>query len=314
MGIPGIERTAAGRLFVTFFSGGKKEPSPHNRIYLTQSDGGKQFAQPTVIIDPPGETRAYDPALWIDPDGRLWLFHNLSNERTNTHDVWAITCDRPDGDEPRWSDPRRIGFDVAFAFRLNKPTVTQHGAWLLPVTWHDEKIDKGWHTGRELQGVAISTDRGNNWSLHGEVHAPPWAIENMIVERSDGELLMYIRTGDGVIWQSHSTDGGHHWANGERTNITNAGSRFFFRKLQSGRWLLINSPRPDSRTSLVAQLSEDEGKTWSDPLVIDDRDNVSYPDAVETPDGGIVIVHDRERETVGEVILSRFAESDLLDG
>jgi len=312
MGIPGIERTAAGRLFVTFYSGGEGEPSPQNRIYLTHSDDdGGHFTQPAVAIDPPGQARAFDPTLWMDPAGRLWLIYNLSNVETAVHDIWAITCDAPDADEPNWSSPRRLGFNVAMAFRLNKPTVTRTGVWLLPVTWFKQITDKYWHSGGELQGVGISTNQGQSWSLHGEVTAPSWALENMIVERRDGTLVMHIRTGDGVIWQSRSTDGGYHWADGKRTNITNAGSRFFFRQLHSGRWLLINSPRPDSRTSLVAQLSDDEGDTWSDPLVIDDRDNVSYPDAIEAPGGRIFAVHDRERDTIGEIILSQFTQDDL---
>ena len=34
-GIPGIERTPKGRLFVSWFSGGTKEPAPENTVYLT---------------------------------------------------------------------------------------------------------------------------------------------------------------------------------------------------------------------------------------------------------------------------------------
>jgi predicted neuraminidase len=315
MGIPAIERTAGGRLFVTLFSGGSDEPEPDNHVYITQSDDdGRTFLPPRVIVELPGRTRAFDPALWIDPLGRLWLIYCSANLDTQLHDVHAIICDEPDASELRWSSPRRIGFDVAFAFRLNKPTVTRAGAWLLPVTWHDERdIENRWHTDRELQGVAVSHDAGATWTLHGSVKVPPWAVENMIVERNDGSLVMYIRNDTGVIWKSCSADGGMHWSDGEPTDIANPGSRFFIAKLQSGRWLLINSPSPrhTDRTALVAQLSDDEGRTWGDPFVIDPREDVAYPDAVQAPDGRIWMVYDRDRYRAGEVLLARFVESDL---
>jgi len=40
-GIPGIERTAQGRVFVSWFTGGLKEPSPDNTVVLARSDDGK---------------------------------------------------------------------------------------------------------------------------------------------------------------------------------------------------------------------------------------------------------------------------------
>jgi Neuraminidase (sialidase) len=46
-GIPGLERTANGRVFVSWFTGGNKEPEPENTVVLSHSDdGGKTFAPP----------------------------------------------------------------------------------------------------------------------------------------------------------------------------------------------------------------------------------------------------------------------------
>ena len=44
----------------------------------------------------------------------------------------------------------------------------------------------------------ISTDQGKTWKLHGAITAPPWALENMVVELRDGRLWTLIRTGSGV--------------------------------------------------------------------------------------------------------------------
>jgi predicted neuraminidase len=213
---------------------------------------------------------------------------------------------------PRWSAPRRVELPAPFAFRLNKPTVLRNGDWLLPVTWA-RAAPAGWFAGdQQLQGAAISSDRGATWSFHGGVEAPNWALENMIVERNDGRLWMLIRTGAGVLWESASADGGRTWSPGAPTAIINPGVRFFIRRLASGRLLLINTPHPARRQGLRAYLSEDEGASWLGGLELDPRDRVSYPDAAQAADGAIFAVHDCDRQGAGEILLDVFTEEEIL--
>ena len=61
-----------------------------------------------LIIDPDAEgpVRAFDPELWIDPEGRLWSFW----AQTIGHDgtiagVWARINDDPDNDVPSGQNP-----------------------------------------------------------------------------------------------------------------------------------------------------------------------------------------------------------------
>ncbi len=100
-GIPGVERTPKGRLFVSWFSGGTKEPSPENTVYLAYSnDQAKTFTEPMPMAGPRGGGRAFDPALWRDPGGRLWYIFNRGNKDTAEHGVYARTCDNPDAAVP----------------------------------------------------------------------------------------------------------------------------------------------------------------------------------------------------------------------
>ncbi|MHB1356916.1 MAG: sialidase family protein [Anaerolineae bacterium] len=313
-GIPAIERAANGRLWCAFFSGGPREPDPANHLLLTTSvDDGATWSDPAAVVDPSGSTRAYDPALWHDPSGRLWLFYNLANLETREFGVWALTTEDSSGANPAWSKPHQINLGVPFAFRLNKPTVIANGEWLLPVTW-SRSAPEGWFPGDDqLQGVAISADRGASWSFHGAVKAPPWALENMIVDRRDGRLWMLIRTGSGVLWQSYSADGGRTWEDPTLTAIVNPGVRFFIRRLASGRLLLINTPDPHKRQSLRAYLSSDEDDApVGTGLELDSRDRVSYPDAVQSADGMIYAVHDCDRQGAGEILLDVFTEEEVL--
>lgn len=312
-GIPAIEGAANRRLWCAFFTGGNTEPAVGNYLLLTAScDEGATWSEPAPVAVPSGSARTYDPALWHDPSGRLWLFYNLADLTTKEFSVWAMTTDNSGDREPRWSAPRRIDLGVPFAFRLNKPTVLTTGEWLLPVTW-SATAPEGWFAGaHQVQGVAISPDRGATWTLHGGVQAPPWALENMIVERRDGGLWMLIRTGAGVLWQSFSGVRGRTWSSGSATNIVNPGVRFFIRRLASGRLLLINTPDAMQRKSLYAYLSNGEDDSLFGPGVeLDGRDKVSYPDAIQFPDGLIFAVHDCDRQGSGEILLNVFSESEI---
>ena len=89
--------------------------------------------------------------------------------------------------------------------------------------------------------------------------------------------------------------------------------------------MLINHWNYIGRSHLTAMISENEGKTWPYKLLLDDRQSVSYPDAVEAPDGNIYIVYDRERgcflhsladayACAREILTARITEADILAG
>ncbi len=315
-GIPGIERTPKGRIFISWFSGGRQEPAEENTVFLTFSDdGAKSLAPLRPMAGPRAGSRSYDPTLWIDPEGRLWYIFNRSNRETAAHGVYARICEQPDAESPAWGPEFRVGFDEApFSFRMNKPTVLSNGDWIMPVT-HSNSPIRDWFAGsRQLQGAAISKDKGKTWTLKGALKAPEWALENMIVELKDRRLWMLIRTGGGVLWQSHSTDGGFTWNEATPSDIPNPGSRFFIRRLASGNLLLINHYKFTGRSHLTARLSTDDGASWNEGLLVDGRGGVSYPDAIQDKDGLIWMIQDRDRQGDGEILLSTFREEDVASG
>ncbi|MCC9605185.1 glycoside hydrolase [Blastopirellula sp. JC732] len=320
-GIPGLERTAKGRLLVTWFSGGPKEPAPENTVLICYSDdAGKTFTEPEIVAKPTKDgTRCYDPTPWIDPQGRLWYIFSRSNRKTAQHGVFARICDDPDSTPLKFGEEFRVGYDVPFAFRMNKVTVLSSGEWLMPVTFAKEPV-YDWQTGRNdkeqpsLHGVGISTDAGKSWQLFGAVESKPWALENMITELKDGRLWMLIRTNSGVLWESFSTDKGRTWSEGKPSKIKSPGSRFFIRRLASGNLLLVNHYRFQGRSHLTAQLSTDEGETWNEGLLLDERSGVSYPDGVEDKEGLIWITYDRDRGGSGEILMAKFREEDVAAG
>lgn len=111
-GIPSIERSPGGRLWAVWYGGPGPTEDRYNYIVLvTSGDNGRTWSDERLVIDPDGDgpVRAFDPELWMDPDGRLWVFW----AQTIGHDgtiagVWAVTTDTPDDGHPQWSGPRRL--------------------------------------------------------------------------------------------------------------------------------------------------------------------------------------------------------------
>lgn len=286
-GVPGIVQTKRGRQFVAFYSGGVKEQYG-NYCVLTYSDDGETWIDPAAVIYAGEDARCYDPCLWIDPRGRLWFFWAVMPH----HAAWAAVCDDPDAAALRFSAPFIVGRDVM----MNKPVVLHDGGWLLPISvWADttRHISVSDETDRR-PFVYRSDDEGKTFRrLGGPVVTDRTFDEHMVLERRDGSLWMLIRTKYGVA-ESVSRDGGKTWSDAVPSAIAGPDSRFHLTRLHSGRILLINHHNFEKRNNLTAMLSEDEGKTWRGFLLLDERRSVSYPDAMETDDG-VLIVYDRER-------------------
>ncbi|MBI1355173.1 MAG: exo-alpha-sialidase [Acidobacteria bacterium] len=333
-GIPGVERAPGGRLWATWYSGGTGE-GPLNYVVLTTSDDdGASWSRVRWVVDPTDPVRAFDPCLWTDPQGRLWLFWAQSAGLWDGRGgVWAMVSDDPDAAAPRWSEPRRIADGVM----MNKPIVDSHGDWLLPISgWRFKppSIEKGLEAmaypepakaaaafARPLGDrggslVYASSDKGRTFEFRGQALVPePQHDEHMLVERRDHSLWMLVRTAYG-IGESVSTDGGASWSAGGPLGIEHPVTRFHIRRLASGRLLLVrhvpDPANPKSRTNLTAFLSDDDGRSWRGGLLLDGRPQVSYPDAAEGPDGTLYVIYDRERGGAKEILLARVREADIL--
>jgi hypothetical protein len=137
----------------------------------------------------------------------------------------------------------------------------------------------------------------------------------MIVERKDGSLWMLVRM-QGLA-ETISTDRGKTWAPVERSSIKHCTARFFVRRLMSGSLLLVKHGPLDKRIGreqLIAYVSDDDGKTWSGGLMIDEREDVTYPDGVQAKDGRIYLIYDHKRTPLGEVLMATFTEEDVRAG
>ncbi len=304
-GVPGIERTAKGRLWAVY---GRDVESPRNfQVLKCSDDDGKRWSEVKLMILPLAGTRVMSPAIWIDPQGRLWLFWGqAAGLQDGRYGIWAITTDEPDSSAPQWSVPRRIGDGIM----LNKPTVLANGAWLL--------TSSVWKAGNSIK-VYASTDKGATFALRGTAHIAEPKMrgpdEPMIVERKDGTLWMMVRM-QGMA-ETISRDGGKTWTPVEKIAIQHPTSRFFLRRLQSGALLLVKHGGMQEKTKrekLMAFISDDDGQSWQGGLMLDERDDVTYPDGVQAADGTIHIIYDHQRTPLGEILMATFREEDVRAG
>ena len=315
-----MESTSKGRLW-TCWAGGQDGPNAY-LIASFSDDQGKSWRDPVFVIDPQAHGLRMGTRLgsfWCDPRGRLWLFfHQSCGMFDGSCSNWFVRCDDPDAEQPAWTEPVYIGFGAS----LNKPFVRKNGEWILPVSlwerWHIDKPFANYY--RELDAVRganvfVSDDEGASWRYRGGIIFKDSCFnEHSVVEKQDGTLWMLSR-GMKEAFQSFSTDGGKTWQP-QTTFFPHVNSKAVFRRLQSGNLLLIRHGRDmtnatNDRKELTAFLSANDGKTWSGGLLLDERNNVSYPDIAQAPNAEIYVHYDRERGGGAEILFARFREEDV---
>ena len=331
-GCPSVTMSKGGRLWCTWLSGAATESQDNALVGVTSGDGGRTWSGIVFAIDKAGPLRPLDAGLWTAPDGNVYLFYSqLFGFWDGRGGLWVRRAADPENPDTDWIEPRRI----CDGYLKNKPTLLKDGRLLLPVEFFEDLYEG---LGGDLRHFTSIPERFRYDSApfqHANVfvsgtnltgaaflgqsrrsardHAFP---ENMIVERRDGSLWMLTRTHYG-IGESVSTDGGKTWADTAPCAIRNTSSRFYLGRLKSGALLLVKNggvAEDVGRARITAVVSDDDGRTWTGGLVLDGRNETSYPDACEGADGFIHVVNDWSREKGREIVHHRFTEADVRAG
>ncbi len=321
-GIPGIERSPKGRLWETWYSGGTGEGVGNYALLSTSADQGQSWSKPKVAIQSAVGVRVFDPLPWLDPKGRLWVFFQQATTvpgETPKYGCYAIRTKNPNSQNPKWSAPFLV---AEGGILFGKPLVlkSKSKGWVAPFfvigapSWL-ESI-KGKET-----GTLISSNSGQSWAWRGGTTIPADIrdfSEATIAQRKDNSLWMVIRTKKG-LYNSTSNDDGLTWSDAAPlAGFDGPATRASMGRLASGAYLLIynDSLKAHQRERLTAWLSDDEGKTWSAKLLLDERQNVTYPNFTQLPDGRIVVAYDYGRYVTGQkqILASVFREEDIRAG
>lgn len=323
--VPAVGASADGKhVFVAWYSGGAA-PGPGNYVTLSVSqDRGKTWLNDQLVVYPrSSEYRLFDPAIWRDKFGQVRLFYGSAKQNLLWDGFGGVNAVeiKWDGKKIYHSEPVRISDGVM----SNKPVYLPSKNMALFPVYIDKplpgtKSDKAFpHDGTFIYskdyskpGKKLILSAYSSIQIPEElrIHDEPQVVE----VNEDGEYLALVRTTKG-IYSTQSSDFGKTWsavqpftASGPTTS-----SRFYIGKLSSGNLLLVSN-NSTTRNKMTAFLSKDGGKTWPHKLLLDARENVSYPDADQTADGNIHVVFDRERTGAKDILYCRFTENDLLKG
>ena len=215
-------------------------------------------------------------------------------------------------DEGRsWEAARVLMEEDRVCYVMNDRMIQLRGGRLLvPVSLADSELGGTYREGaRSVGRCFLSDDSGESWRLsRGSVELPKderGVAEPCVAETQAGQLLMLCRTGAGSLHASWSADDGETWTDPTSTSLTSACAPFTLRSLAEGRLIVVyNHARPlypgafFPRNPLVFSTSEDHGKTWEEPIQIDDEGSEPipgshlqhiYPGLCQTSEGIVVV-------------------------
>ncbi|MDA3924073.1 MAG: exo-alpha-sialidase [Kiritimatiellae bacterium] len=158
---------------------------------------------------------------------------------------------------------------------------------------------------RHATVIFVSDDQGKTWQRSNMLdygvgrHDHAGSLEGTVVERRDGTLYLLLRTESGYLWEATSSDG-LKWVGLQQTRIRSVTCCPQMTRLADGRIALLwNYPprhAPENRSSreeLSIAFSDDEARSWSEPVVIaahyGKRQRVSYPYLYEHKPGELWI-------------------------
>ncbi|MCF0235011.1 MAG: exo-alpha-sialidase, partial [Thermoguttaceae bacterium] len=154
-------------------------------------------------------------------------------------------------------------------------------------------------TAESRNGAAISTDDGQTWEVSGfvptrEGDTAKLYCELHAVEAADGTIVGQIRNhnaqNNSETLQTISKDGGKTWSTPRELGVWGLPS--FLTRLADDRLLMTYGHRR-APLGVQARVSEDNGETWSEALVIygdGTTGDLGYPSTVQLDDGSLYTV------------------------
>lgn len=274
--------------------------------YMTR-DKGKTWSDPIPVIKDTEKFKvSNERALVRTPQGVIVLaFMNLKEQKWGWDDkandalpgaTLPVYIMRSMDEGRTWEPPRQIQDGYCGAVR--QAIVTRSGKVIVTA----QKLV--YNPARHVTITYSSDDNGKTWQasnvidLGGRGHHDG-VIEPTFVELKDGRIWMLLRTNLDAFWEAISDDGGRYWRTIRRSNIDASSAPGYVTRLASGRLIMAwnrlwpegkrtydtragsFSERPTSmmREELSIAFSQDDGKTWSAPVVIARKPKtwLSYP-------------------------------------
>ena len=262
----------------------------------------------------------WNPVITEMPNGELWLFFKIG---LKVADWTGWLCKSKDGGRT-WSDkePLPKGFlgpvknkPVIIDGRLLCPSSTENNGWKFHMEIYDIAKKEWKYVGPVKAAMAMRSEdmkvamTNNNAE---DIEAPDAGgvaakdgchpidcIQPSILKLKDGRLQVLMRTRNGRIGTSFSSDHGDTWTEVTLLDVPNNQSGTDAVTLQDGRHVLIYNnfatlpgTKKGVRTPLSIAISDD-GTHWRHALTLEDSpiSQYSYPSIIQGKDGKLHAVY-----------------------
>lgn len=344
-----IVETPKGDLIVCWFHGSGERTADDVIIRGARwSRASRSWSQPFTMADAPGFPET-NPVLFIDRRERLFFLWPLiiahrwetalmkyristDYERADGPPAWAFqdnivlvpknivartkafVAAEVDGNPERAAAGQRLierAEDEYFSrmgwFTRTHPLELPSGRLLVPM----------YSDGYSFGIMAISDDGGVTWK-GSEPIVGLGGVQPSVVRKNDGTLLAYLRDNGPPPKRalvSESTDEGESWTTARDTDIPNPGSSLEVVRLRNGHWIMVYNDLERGRYSLVAAISEDEGRTWPARRHLEGRHDVEsasqshYPSVIQSRDGAVHVTYSHFTPAGKSIKHARFDEA-----
>ncbi|MEM9328588.1 MAG: sialidase family protein [Bacteroidota bacterium] len=289
-----------GNIMAVWF-GGTREKNPDVTIWgSTKTEAG--WSEPAMladgVIDENQRYACWNPVLFQTKEGELFLFYKVGLSPREWWGEYKTSSD----DGATWSDAVKLPQGILGPIR-NKPIYLTNGDIL---SGSSVETNKSWHAHMEL-----SRDQGRSWSkIPLDTTTGYKIIQPTLLTLEGGEILTLMRSNQGTVVESRSTDQGKTWSVPAKSKLPNPNSGIDAVTLSNGLHLLVYNPHPgggrwvEGRAKLNVAISNN-GTDWIDIHKLEDNEEgeYSYPAVIEAKDGSVHITYTDDRKNVRYVVL-----------
>lgn len=332
-GLPTVARRRNSQLLVVWSGGRESHVCPFGRVeMMVSSDNGATWSWPQVLLDSAIDDRDAGVLETLKGTILVTTFTSLAYEsilkeaqkkKPDEPGVWSaerlgawqaahrrLTAEQRQAELGQWmlrSTDGGVSWSARFPCIVNSP----HG----PIQLADGRLlyaGKELWTREERTGVCESLDDGRTWHWLAEIpirsgDSVKQYHELHTVETGDGRILVHIRnhntSNDGETLQTESSDGGKTWTVPHPIGVWGLPS--FLTRLRGGRLLMTYGHRRPPFGN-QARFSDDQGRTWSKPLIISGDGaggDLGYPSTVELEDGSLLTIWYESMKGVSHAVL-----------
>ncbi|MDF2644948.1 MAG: hypothetical protein K0Q73_753 [Paenibacillus sp.] len=302
-----LELLPGGDVIAAWF-GGTREKAGDVAIWISRR-GDEGWTPPVKVADQE-DVPHWNPVLFRSNDSILFLYYKVGTSIAE----WETMVIRSTDNGYTWTPPVPLveGDKGGRGPVKNKPIVLHDGTIVAPAS-----LEPAWDA-----FVDLSFDGGETWTrseivpLEHSRMKGKGIIQPSLWESAPGIVHMLTRSTEGTIYRSDSTDGGRTWCHAYPTELPNNNSGIDLVQLNNGTIALVYNPtRPENgknkgpRTPLVIRLSEDNGLTWENEIVLDEGEKqYSYPAIVASGfDLYVTYTWKRERIAFWKITLADLA-------